>query len=534
MERPAFTQKILAVLILLIVITMHTQWSFRVPLRRAGGADIPASERAAIRSAAGGEQTENAARESPASQPRKGPAARVSVADILLAAAFALWLFRRLFQFNRDGIVWPPLAAVFLVAVALFSMIQAASRSAAMREAVQYVEYLLVGYLIFVNGIPSVDELKNYVNVFVLVTTVVVVYALYQYLGAGNAMDVKGTFGNRNVLGSYLAIALPFLLALGLYEQQPWRRLTMLLAVAVGCLATTTGGGLVAILVAVIAVSAARGQRALVPILVAIALAVALLPTGLKLLRGWVPRHHVQIVAESVELGPAASHLVDPQQTLHEVEAMVNRGRYVEADMLLRTIPPPFSNEADVLEQTIRVRSQLTEEAEQASRLPELAARYKGWHAATQAIRSADRKRTWLHGVGAGNYQDVTNEHYGAGALAKPHGRVDWPQFFNLYADEPDSFNQYLVLAVELGLLGLFGLAWWIGLFFGSSLTLMRTARDDFAAAVGLGACGSMIGFVLNGVFASGMVRGVALPFVFILAAVTVAARRCPGRAGQP
>ena len=73
--------------------------------------------------------------------------------------------------------------------------------------------------------------------------------------------------------------------------------------------------------------------------------------------------------------------------------------------------------------------------------------------------------------------------------------------------------------------LGLVGLTWWLGTFLERCTYLMAKVPDAFSKAVGVGALGSLVGFAVSGFYSCGLVRGIALPFIFILTAALICAR---------
>jgi len=481
MDRPSVTQSVFALLVMTIVFVMPTQWSFECF------------------------------------------SSHLTLADILLLIAFILWIVWRVMGSGQSKVTCPPLASLALVVVIVLSVTYANNRSAAVRETIQWIEYLLVGYLVFANCIRSEGHLRSVINVFLLITSAIAVYALWQYFTVDNAMDVRGTFGNRNVLGSFFAIALPFAFSFSLHEKGLMARLSLWLAVFVGCLTTLSGGSLLAIVVAILAISAIRGQKVLLPVLIVLGLSVLFLPVGLKHLRGWVPQNHGNILVDSVSIHPDGSSLLKTAKVILKAKELHSEGNYQTADTLLKTIPTDAIDD-EVASAMTEVRQALDENGiAPGPTPPEIAARYKGWYAAVSLLQK--NPRALVRGVGGGNYQEEVNREYGSGALAKPSGRVDLAPFFNLHADEPDSFSQYIVIAVEYGLLGILALAWWLHVFLGKAVRSLGHEKNKLGSTIALGVLGSLIGFAVNGVFSSGLVRGVALPIVFILAMVAVTER---------
>ena len=102
------------------------------------------------------------------------------------------------------------------------------------------------------------------------------------------------------------------------------------------------------------------------------------------------------------------------------------------------------------------------------------------------------------------------------GDVDKPSGDTDVTSNFNVSAAEPDTFNMYLVTCVGAGPLALLALVWVGALLLGRNLGEHRLCRDDFGRALALGAAGAVVGAALCGIFSNVLVRGIALPFIFV------------------
>lgn len=130
----------------------------------------------------------------------------------------------------------------------------------------------------------------------------------------------------------------------------------------------------------------------------------------------------------------------------------------------------------------------------------EVALRYTEWQAATVMIQEHP-----LLGVGIGNYQDNIGGYFGV--LPRPTGTV-----------EPDSENQYLVIAASTGLPGL---ACFLGLLLASGTAAARRffeTTDPRAKGMALGLLGSILCFSLCCIWNPLIVRGIGVQFALILA----------------
>jgi hypothetical protein len=237
--------------------------------------------------------------------------------------------------------------------------------SEAIKEMIQYVEYFIVGYVVFVNAAGREYMFRRMALTFWAATTIVILMAITQYmnlpgipwplrtaLGASDdPMSVKALFGDRNVLGAYLALAVPFMWGVVLCEKNWLIKIWLAVATCGGLLVTLSGGAMAAILLGVLSISLLRSQKVFVPVLVAVFLA------GLFL---WplLPRKNLDVLRDSVLL----------YKPVKEGEGWPWQQRYVE------------------------------------------------WQPAFQAMEHSP-----IVGVGVGNYQRHINQFYGE--ISKPGGR---------------------------------------------------------------------------------------------------------------
>jgi hypothetical protein len=230
----------------------------------------------------------------------------------------------------------------------------------------------------------------------------------------------------------------------------------MMLTVALGASVVLSGGALLAIAAGLLFVAALESQKALIGVLIAIVLAVTVVA-------GVMPSRHTDTVIRSVQ-------------------------PYVTANFLERG----------------------GEAAEPGT--PVVAVRYKRWHAATRLIWR--KCRAPFLGVGPGRFNEAVGGEYGL--VDKPSGDTDDVAAFNIGAAEPDTFNMYLVTCAESGPIALLALLWAGFLLLGRNIREMGLCGDDFGKALALGAAGAVVGAAVCGVFSNVLVRGVAMPFIFV------------------
>jgi O-antigen ligase len=181
------------------------------------------------------------------------------------------------------------------LAVAVLSATRAIHPAKSAKDVFQFVEYFVVTFMLFA-GAPNRERLRRLVDVFLVAASVVILLAAIQYLSP-NVVDfkVRATFANRNVLGGYLALLIPLLGGLVLYEACWWRRVWMGAMAAAGLLVTLSGGALLAIVVALAVVAMLRGSAAF-------AVVAAVLIAGCVWGLPHLPRSNDVVLNESVRL----------------------------------------------------------------------------------------------------------------------------------------------------------------------------------------------------------------------------------------
>ncbi len=472
----------------------------------------------------------------------------LTVADVVLVLAFigvALLLASR----RLRGLRLPPVPAFLLVAVAIvaFMRTEGQFRTDAAKEVLQLIEYFLVAYFVFVN-VAETSDLKPLLLAFAAATAIVILWGAIQYLTCDAVLDVRAGFlsANHNLLGAFLALALPFFYGIALHARW-WRtRLVLLLLVVLGLCVNLSGGTLLVTLVVLGVLSAIRGQRALIPY--AICLGLALLFGSSVLPRA----HHSDTLVSSAALYVDDNFLLSDPQLAERAQELLEPTQPIRADKTTQemVVPAPRPLDAARLLRLLGERRNLTRD-EAALRLkaqrakaalsqmeqdtyplarPQISRRYQRWNAAIVAARTlwqGDPKRRpsqradLLFGCGLGPYHEYINAYMGD---RLPY-RTDEPEVFNIAAAEPFTHNLWLKTFVQTGLVGLLALAWLMGSFLGRAARLYREAHGELALGVALGALGGILGFAFGGIFTEGIVRGLAIPFVFVLATIPIAER---------
>ncbi len=519
----------------------------------------------------------------------------VTVGDVVLGLA-VIGVVLRIVSRKGRGTRLPPLAAFALIAAACATLARSGSRPEAAREILQLIEYFLVAFAVFLNAAEPGD-LKLLLAAFAAATGIIILWAGVQYLACDSALNVRAGFVNRNALGAYLAMALPLLYGVALYVPCWGTRLLLLVLVAAGLAANLSGGAVLATLVALGVLSALRGQRALVPCLAVLGIAVFAAP---KIL----PRpYHADILRSSVapyvrdnfllgdkalfarasELSKAAreamaksreagdlqvpGRLAEARQALAEAEERLQLSEadkkayekiVLELDKVREVQPPRDLFDAKFLMEFLRQRrggdrgltaeqralyGELQAETARAAELFPDAARASAF----TENRVAVRYQRWHAAIACARKlaENPLSALFGVGygdyhaaiEQFRPEAKLQYfsnvPEVFNVATSEPFTHDIWLKALVQTGLVGLLALAWLVVGFLGRAGRLYGEAHSELALGVALGAAGGILGFALAGVFSETVARGLAIPFVFLCALVVLAERIVRGEGGR-
>ncbi|NQT85452.1 hypothetical protein HQ560_01725, partial [bacterium] len=96
---------------------------------------------------------------------------------------------------------------------------------------------------------------------------------------------------------------------------------------------------------------------------------------------------------------------------------------------------------------------------------------------------------------------------------------------YNIGASEPFTHNVWFTALLQMGLLGLLAVFWLVAGFLGRAIKVYGAAHSEFAQGIALGAIGAILSFGVVGLFTENLGRGLAIPFVFILATVALIER---------
>ena len=247
----------------------------------------------------------------------------VSGADVFAALLFGVWALWALATGAWRRVKWPPLAAGVLVAVAIVAVGRADSGEAlksGIVDVAQYVLYFVCAYLLFLNALTDEGRVKRVVALLGILTALMVLVALAQYILWADPSDpgetfrrVSSTFGlgeviaktplgaklhlagrsSRSIYCNYLLLVLLVLFSLGL-RGSGWVKPALLTLVALGMLTMLSGWHFWALAAILIALSLGRNARTALVVAAAVVAFAALSPLLL-------PRNHQANVVELMD-----------------------------------------------------------------------------------------------------------------------------------------------------------------------------------------------------------------------------------------
>ena len=193
----------------------------------------------------------------------------LSPADLTLAFAAGVWLLDILATREwRRLLPLPPWPHLLFVALACASALTATDKLAALKDLVQFTEYFLVGHLLFAAFLRNNPRASKQALVALsAVTALILCIALIQYIKPGiDTLKVRGTFGNRNVLGGYLTLAMPLLFGAMLGVRPLWGKLLLAALLVAGLAVNLSGAAALAVVGVIACMAATRGPKLFVPV----------------------------------------------------------------------------------------------------------------------------------------------------------------------------------------------------------------------------------------------------------------------------
>ncbi|HCE46509.1 MAG TPA: hypothetical protein DET40_23435 [Lentisphaeria bacterium] len=201
---------------------------------------------------------------------------------------------KRLFAGLKEILPLPEnILFVTLIAVSVFN---AENKTETVKELIQVVEYVIVAFLLFSKIKFDDKALAKATVLFLGIVSFVVLLAVIQYFDSSVViMKVKGTFGNRNTYGGFLAVTLPLILSIVLQSGKRWMKIWGFLILAAAGLTVLSGGAFAGLLIAGSLVCVFVSRRAFLIWTTVIALAVIFVLPRL-------PRDNVEVLKQSISI----------------------------------------------------------------------------------------------------------------------------------------------------------------------------------------------------------------------------------------
>lgn len=433
---------------------------------------------------------------------------KVPLADAAIGVGVIVLLVKGLWRrtFGGNAIHSAPIVA--FAAVSVMSVLGAGIGLDSAKELFQLLLQFVGGYFVLAHGLRSAEHLRSAAILIAIVSCMVIVYGLVQYLIIGeNHYLVSSVFDNRNVLGGYCALVLPLLFGLLLDGASTRGVLLYGMVIVAGLLVTTSITSLLGILAAFLFMILFRGRRILLVPTVALFIVVVSVPLGVRVsdFSALKYSHHEPRSLEKYHDNLRKSICM----CFYPVIGVVKRGSggaVVQSSMLTeKAVPETF------------IERQLVARRKDASygEGGHLRQRLLEWQAGLNIL--SDRP---LFGVGVGNYQREIGHYY----FTAP----------KLNTMEPDSQSGYLETLFTTGLAGLAAFAWILLRAFRNAARNVNGATDPFIGGLSLGAMGGMIAFSINNMFAPLIYQSTAVQFIILLCVIDASARISSGTGCAP
>jgi putative inorganic carbon (HCO3(-)) transporter len=377
-------------------------------------------------------------------------------------------------------IVWSPFRVhvpmVVFGCVSLVSLLLAQNRALSF-EILAAQASLLVFCLVVANSVRGVGEIAGILWFVSLLGHAVAFVGLLQYFGihlipipAAYGDHPISTLGNPNFVAHYLCMVIPAVTALLLHHRSIWARLwlssTFLITSFHLLITRSRAGWAVAALTLLFMLLATRREIRILPLLVKIALIVALVAPGLWLASGEV--------------------------TLSSGERLSQRFEHIGADAWQRA-----QSAFDLGDFSIEMRRII-------------------WADSVELIRSRP-----LLGTGPGNFE-LHLPNYRSVARHRDWSELMGDRLHIAYR----AHNEYLEQAAEIGLVGLTTFLWMLGSLTWAGAAVVRRRSANPARLLGLGCLAAMIGVFAHSLFSFTLQDPTAATLFFLFAGLLLAASR--------
>ncbi len=410
--------------------------------------------------------------------------ATLALFDVLIWVCLAVVVLCRFMRGGAKGVLRmscaAPLAAWCLIGLSLWSGIIWPRCSSALdpvgmtsvaKSLLPLVEYGILGFIVFGELVAGERERRAGLLALSIATGVALIYGGIQYFGSSDVFYVGSFFGgrelfsggNRNALGAFLAVSVPFFAVMAVGSRAwEWRVLYAVLA-AVGVLLVTSGGAVLAIVCGALLGAVLLGKRQ-----------GGIIALGLVVLLGLgqvLPRENLRTGLDSIRVTracPKDSKILN----IAKGEPLLAL-RYVRAGAEINVLRAP--------------------------------------------LREIDPVPGLFFGFGPGGYDRT--KRLRPQLRERPAGQTDNLANFDVLANEPNTFNLFGVAAAELGLLGLICFLWLFAACGRRCLEAWKKAPEDgLEKVLALAALAAVVGGTVVSPFSSVWIRGSGPLLVMLVA----------------
>jgi O-antigen ligase len=424
-------------------------------------------------------------------------ATKIPVVDIAVWLVFVIWVYQLIVSKECHEATLPPapLSAYFMVAV--LSIGNSINLLNSVKETIQVLGYFLCSYMIFINNIKTQIQLKKIICVISVVTTLVIIYGIYQSIVLNKSTYLlSSVFDNRNVLGGYLAVVLPVFFAFILNKSSTGTYIWFGLIVLAGLVIITSIPSFISLGIVFVFIGFLQQKKWwYIAGIISVFIIIIILPVGIRL--SDVKNPHT-FLFEPNDLDEYHGKVIRSVQMSY-VGSIIkgNIGDY-EFHILSNIITKGVIPE-DYVRQMLMARKKdyLYGDGNHVNQI------FLEWQAALNVL--ADKP---FFGLGIGNYQQGIGFYYNS--LPK------------LNTTEPDSQNGYLINSVTMGIFGL-AILFWITTYFGRLvLNIYLSTKNNFYRNLSIGLFGSLIAFCLNNFFSPILYNAGTMLFVLILSLINM------------
>ena len=193
----------------------------------------------------------------------------ISPADITLIMTAGVWLLDVILKREWKSLLTriPPWSNILFVGCAAASTLIATDKLSALKEVIQYGLYFIVGYAIYDNFMRNFSKaVRTLLLILAFALIGIITLALVQYIDPDTEdLMVRGTFGNRNVLAGFFALALPLLFSC-IIETRSWiTKVILTLLLLAGLCLNLSGASYIAVVIAIALIAARNGLKWFIP-----------------------------------------------------------------------------------------------------------------------------------------------------------------------------------------------------------------------------------------------------------------------------